>query len=144
MTSTDLNTWLIENHNPDPERVPGGHGGFLEPIVDMTRQDDVLWDYWSEPNLLNLLQTSNALAGEAGEIANVVKKILRDGDSVELRRKVAEELVDVLIYIAKMVVVGEIDLGAEYDRKHRLLHERHIERERTPVDEWHFASARAR
>ncbi len=142
VTAEKFYDWLNGNHNPDPERVELGHGGFLHPVVEMTRLDDTLWDYWSEPNLLNLLQTSNALAGEAGEVANVVKKMLRDGDSIELRQKMKEELIDVLIYLAKMIVVGEIDFGREYDRKHRLLHKRHAQRERTPVDEGHFASTR--
>lgn len=58
--------------------------------------------------------TALGLAGEAGEIANKVKKFIRDGYSrEELSEKVDElrdELGDVLWYVAAMAHVLEIDL----------------------------------
>jgi NTP pyrophosphatase (non-canonical NTP hydrolase) len=44
------------------------------------------------------------LAGEAGEVADHVKKLLRDGDSAWKPGEVAEELGDVIFYWAALCV----------------------------------------
>jgi NTP pyrophosphatase (non-canonical NTP hydrolase) len=51
----------------------------------------------------NLEYPTLGLAGEAGEVANIVKKIQRDNDGVindEIRTKLKDELGDVLWYIS--------------------------------------------
>lgn len=51
----------------------------------------------------NLEYPTLGLAGEAGEVANIVKKIQRDNDGVitdEIRGKLKDELGDVLWYIS--------------------------------------------
>lgn len=51
----------------------------------------------------NLEYPTLGLAGEAGEVANIVKKIQRDNDGViteEVRAKLKDELGDVLWYIS--------------------------------------------
>ena len=51
----------------------------------------------------NLDYPTLGLAGEAGEVANIVKKIQRDNDGVitdEIRGKLKDELGDVLWYIS--------------------------------------------
>ncbi|MFN0277607.1 MAG: nucleoside triphosphate pyrophosphohydrolase family protein [Pyrinomonadaceae bacterium] len=51
----------------------------------------------------NLEYPTLGLAGEAGEVANIVKKIQRDHDGVindEIRGKLKDELGDVLWYIS--------------------------------------------
>jgi NTP pyrophosphatase (non-canonical NTP hydrolase) len=64
-----------------------------------------------------------ALIGEAGEMANAVKKILRTGESVsavsppELLEHVAEELIDVLIYAGNIAAILGTDLTEEYLKK---------------------------
>lgn len=42
------------------------------------------------------------LAGEAGEVANKIKKLHRDGDTPEMRDKIKDELSDVLFYAAQL------------------------------------------
>jgi NTP pyrophosphatase (non-canonical NTP hydrolase) len=59
----------------------------------------------------NLEYPTLGLAGEAGEVANIVKKIQRDHDGVlteEIRAKLKDELGDVLWYIA--ACADELDL----------------------------------
>jgi NTP pyrophosphatase (non-canonical NTP hydrolase) len=53
--------------------------------------------------LQNLEYPTLGLAGEAGEVANIVKKIQRDHDGIlndEIRAKLMDELGDVLWYIS--------------------------------------------
>ena len=85
-------------------------------------------DYQSEASqtahypsrLSNLEYPTLGLAGEAGEVANIVKKIQRDHGGVindEIRAKLKDELGDVLWYIS--ACADELDLTlteiAEYN-----------------------------
>lgn len=70
--------------------------------------------------LENLEYPTLGLAGEAGEVANIVKKIQRDNSGVindEIRSKLTDELGDVLWYIS--ACADELDLTlneiAEYN-----------------------------
>ena len=47
------------------------------------------------------------LAGEAGEVSNKVKKLLRDGDSPEKRKAIKKEVGDCLWYVAR--ILDELD-----------------------------------
>jgi len=78
---------------------------------------------WHPPESLpwTCADWSNALCGEAGELANVVKKIrrqqtgaLNEGDPAmeELVKRVGEELADVVIYADLVAHYFRIDLGA--------------------------------
>ena len=69
---------------------------------------------------------SNAMCGEAGEAANVVKKLRRhetghhgalDGDEAALREKLADELADVLLYADLLAAKYGIDLPEAIVRK---------------------------
>jgi NTP pyrophosphatase (non-canonical NTP hydrolase) len=51
------------------------------------------------------------LAGEAGEIANKVKKLIRDGDTAELRDKIRAEVGDALWYLARLADELGVQLG---------------------------------
>ena len=78
----------------------------------------------------NLYYPAMGLAGEAGEVCNKIKKIMRDQDgaaSPEQKHEIAKELGDVLWYLATLATELDSHLGciAEYnlqklaDRKKR-------------------------
>lgn len=70
--------------------------------------------YPGRRKVLGLTYATMGLTGEAGEIANKVKKILRDDDgvmSIEVREELRKELGDVLWYVAQLATELEIDLG---------------------------------
>ncbi|MBP2370288.1 nucleoside triphosphate pyrophosphohydrolase family protein [Pseudonocardia parietis] len=52
--------------------------------------------------LAGLSYTALGLAGEAGEIANKVKKLVRDGDDADRRNELIHEIGDVLWYAARI------------------------------------------
>ena len=49
-----------------------------------------------------LMYLALGLAGEAGEVANQIKKIYRDGDGAPRREKIASELGDVFWYLIRL------------------------------------------
>jgi len=71
----------------------------------------------------NLLEWSGAMAGEAGEAANVAKKIKREGggdDDVWTQARIeafAEELADTVIYADLAAARAGIDLGEAIRKK---------------------------
>ena len=69
--------------------------------------------YPGKTRLMGLLYTTLGLAGEAGEMANKVKKILRDDDEIVYESKKKEligELGDVLWYTAMLATELNVDL----------------------------------
>lgn len=70
--------------------------------------------YPEQGSVMGLAYTALGLTGEAGEIANKVKKILRDDDgvlSIERREEIAAELGDVLWYVAQVATELDISLA---------------------------------
>lgn len=62
----------------------------------------------------NFVYPTLGLVGEAGEVAEKIKKVLRDADGVvseEKRQEIKKELGDVLWYVAQ--VATELDLSLE-------------------------------
>ncbi|HEU5085697.1 MAG TPA: MazG nucleotide pyrophosphohydrolase domain-containing protein [Acidimicrobiales bacterium] len=57
------------------------------------------------------------LAGEVGEVANDIKKLYRDGVTVERQEEVAGELADCFTYLLLLADELGADLVAEYHRK---------------------------
>ena len=72
----------------------------------------------------NLLYPTLGLCGEAGEVAEKVKKMIRDDDGVltpERREALAKELGDVLWYVAQVATEAELNLGEVADANLRKL-----------------------
>lgn len=77
---------------------------------------------------------SNALCGEAGELANVVKKIRRleceydqgpsDPPLEDLRVMLADEMADVVCYLDLLATFYDVDLAAAVARKFNAVSER--------------------
>jgi NTP pyrophosphatase (non-canonical NTP hydrolase) len=62
------------------------------------------------------------MCGEAGEFANIVKKVERkslDPKDPVVRKMLAMELTDVFIYVHCLAAVMGIDLGETYKQKRR-------------------------
>lgn len=65
----------------------------------------------------NLADWSNALNGEAGELANIIKKIRRvecgfaeDDPNIDFYQMAAEEIADVFLYLDLLATAMKIDL----------------------------------
>ena len=72
----------------------------------------------------NLLYPTLGLCGEAGEVAEKVKKMVRDDDGVltpERREALAKELGDVLWYVAQVATEADLDLQEVADANLRKL-----------------------
>ena len=64
------------------------------------------------PKEQGLVYTTLGLCGEAGEVAEKIKKYIRDDGDIEvLRTNVSKELGDVLWYIANLAHELNLDLG---------------------------------
>ena len=68
--------------------------------------------YPKEFPLQGVIYTSLCLCGEAGEVAEKVKKYIRDGgDAEHFKANISAELGDVLWYLANLAYESNIDLG---------------------------------
>lgn len=83
---------------------------------------------------------SNAVLGELGEAANIIKKIER-GDLTldEARPALAKELADTQTYLDLLAFRAGIDLGAATIDKWNEVSRRVGSRLRLDVDDWHLA-----
>lgn len=67
-----------------------------------------------------LVHYTLGLSGEVGEVANVVKKTLRNGRAAP-SEDLADELADVFIYLVLLAGEAGVDLVAAYERKRTIL-----------------------
>lgn len=73
---------------------------------------------WFPETAVDLGHHALALCGEAGEVANVVKKLQRGSlETSEGRDRLKGELADVLIYLLNCAAILQINLGQEYLKK---------------------------
>lgn len=73
-----------------------------------------VYPHCGEKSIGGLIYTTLGLTGEAGELANKLKKILRDRGGVvdvEIRYTLAKELGDVLWYVAMLAQELDYDLS---------------------------------
>jgi NTP pyrophosphatase (non-canonical NTP hydrolase) len=84
-------------------------------LVKQCQDDTKRWFPGTEPNLPFLVL---ALAGEVGELANVVKKIVRgslDPKDAAVKRMLDMEATDALVYLLNIFGVLNVDPKKAYD-----------------------------
>ncbi len=65
------------------------------------------------------------LIGEAGEVANLVKKVKRgDATWAEMRGRLGDEMADVLTYLCDLAAALDLDLAEEWAKKRAFNEER--------------------
>lgn len=98
----------------------------IQQEFDSNHKNRFDWDQKIDENNIQMLgYLSLALAGEAGEVANCVKKIMRgDVSYSEYKQEVIEEVVDVFIYVMKLSYQMDFDLGKKYLEKLEVNRER--------------------
>lgn len=103
-----------------------GHGEYLLNMNDRMQQAVEDSAIWFPTNIHDqseraLILWALCICGEAGELANKVKKFARGSLTLgEVLPLAADELVDVLVYCFNMAAALDIDLEHEYDRKRRV------------------------
>lgn len=78
--------------------------------------ETMIYPHALEHDVAGLMYTALGLAGEAGELANKIKKLYRDGfapeDFAAIRESLIKEIGDTLWYAAAMATELDADLGA--------------------------------
>lgn len=102
------------------------HLGRLAPYMEDCAELDEKFNFTSlyEPRMANVAFLTLALAGEVGELVNIVKKIWRDGEDSELWQKFDEEMVDILIYFVELLNVTRSPFDEAWKKKHEILNNR--------------------
>lgn len=73
-----------------------------------------------------------SMVGEFGEAANIVKKVARGDCSLDnVRQELSEEVIDILIYVLKLIYQLDIDIEATYNKKMSINKERFIKYEKS-------------
>ena len=82
--------------------------------MDFREYQAEAYEFARYPDLgINPAYPTLGLTGEAGEVANKVKKIYRDQLKLaDVRKDIAAELGDVLWYLAALATEFDLDLGA--------------------------------
>lgn len=75
-------------------------------------------------NIEELMYCGLGIASEAGEMANYIKKLYRDGDTPELRNLIRDELGDILWYAARTAEALDVSLEDVMVKNHDKLNSR--------------------
>jgi NTP pyrophosphatase (non-canonical NTP hydrolase) len=91
----------------------------LDVLVRQCLKDSERWFGMTmdEPSVRTLVHYSLSMCGEAGEFANIVKKVDRgslDLNNAIVKHDLADELVDVLTYLLNIAGVLKVDLLKGY------------------------------
>lgn len=87
-----------------------------------------------------LAQWCNAVTGELGEAANIIKKVDRGDLTIdEARPKLAKEFADIVTYLDILAMRAGIDLGKATMDKFNEVSERVGSNVRIDADDWHYA-----
>lgn len=100
-------------------------------LLDIQAEIDKDTKEWFPDKDIDLGYLTVALCGEAGEFANILKKIMRGDKDINdkfVRVEMAFELVDVLIYTAMLANLLNIDLTEAYNHKRGINVERYTKR----------------
>lgn len=82
----------------------------------------------------------NAVSGEVGEAANIIKKIRRGDLSIEeARPALAKEFADILTYLDITAMQAGVNLGEATIEKFNEVSERVGSTIRLAADDWHYA-----
>jgi NTP pyrophosphatase (non-canonical NTP hydrolase) len=81
--------------------------GFFKRLKELSARRSRL--YYPQCEDWSVLEWAGAACGEAGEMANVAKKIRRDGPSTELHQQLADEIADTVIYLERIATLQGID-----------------------------------
>ena len=83
---------------------------------DSNHKGDFDWNKPIDENSIHILEfLIIALTGEVGKTANIIKKIIRgDFKLQEKKDEIAEEIIDIMIYIIKLSYQLNIDIEKEY------------------------------
>lgn len=91
----------------------------------------------TEKSFENMKFYALELAGEVGELANIIKKMWRSGESLELQEKLKEETADVLISYLLFLNASGIDIESAFEEKISKLREKFAHRkDMEPMKEW--------
>jgi NTP pyrophosphatase (non-canonical NTP hydrolase) len=75
-------------------------------------------------NVEELMYCGLGISSEAGEMANYIKKLYRDGDTPELRQLIRDELGDILWYAARTAEALDVSLEDVMIKNHEKLNSR--------------------
>ena len=91
----------------------------IQGLFDSKHKSNFVWnEKITDKNIEILEHLLIAILGELGEAANIVKKISR-GDMLlsEVREKISEEIIDILIYVIKLTYQMDIDVEKALNNK---------------------------
>lgn len=91
----------------------------MQKRFDSQHSSKINWSETITDNNIHILEhLIIALVGEVGEAANILKKIIRgDTTLINCKEQLTDEVVDVFIYILKLIYQLDIDIELEYNKK---------------------------